>query len=101
MSTKELKSLVSTMFANIDQDLSEQSFFKTTQEKLGIKPSTICFAVVAIVSILAVLDIAADILTTLFGMAYPAFMSFKVVNPLPRQLRGRMKNKRMYGSRIG
>ena len=78
MILKETKSLLTTMFANIDEDLHDQPFFRTLKQSLGIKPSTICISIVVIISLLAVLDIAADLLTTLFGMLYPAYMSFKV-----------------------
>ena len=78
MSFKEIKSLATTMMSNLDNDLKEKSLFKQLQDKIGVKPSYICLGLVAFISILAIFDIAADLLTTLFGMIYPAYKSWKV-----------------------
>lgn len=97
MSLKEIKSLISTMFTNIDDDLSEVGLFKSIKNATGIKPSRICIAVVLLITVLAVLEIAADILTTLFGMMYPAYRSFKVLLFSNRPSKKKTKIKRMCG----
>lgn len=75
-----MKSLVSTMIHNVNDDLSEHSLFQKIQDKIGVKPAYVCFAIVGFISVMSILEIAGDVLTTLFGMIYPAYRSFKVVN---------------------
>ena len=85
------------MMSNLDNDLTEKSFFKQIQEKIGVKPSYACLAIVVVISILAIFDIAADLLTTLFGMVYPAYMSWKVLALKRRPSRKKMTRRRKYG----
>ena len=54
MSLKEIKSLVTTMLNNIDQELEDTAFLKKIQEKTGLKPSIICLSIVVLISTLAI-----------------------------------------------
>jgi hypothetical protein len=54
-------------------------FLKKIQEKLGIRPSHLFLLAVGTVLVLSILSIFADLLTNLFGMIYPAYMSWKVL----------------------
>ena len=92
-----MKSLVTTMFSNIDGDLGEQKVFKTIKDKTGLTASKVCLGVVALICLLAILDIAADLITTLFGMVYPAYMSFKVSLPPCRPLKRKATSRRRSG----
>ena len=85
------------MMSNVDNDLNEKSLFKQIQDKIGVKPSYVCLGIIAIISVLAIFDIAADLLTTLFGMVYPAYKSWKVLPFLSRQLKNRMMSRKKYG----
>ena len=85
------------MMSNLDKDLTEKSFFKQVQEKIGVKPSYACLAIVVLICILAIFDIAADLLTTLFGMVYPAYMSWKVPSSQQRPFRKKMMRRKKYG----
>ena len=97
MSLKETKSLITTMCSNIDNDLGDKPVFVTLKQKFGCKPSHVCVGLVVLICTLSIFDIAGDILTTLFGMIYPAYMSFKVNNDLVRQWRKKTKNKWVFG----
>lgn len=79
MSTENLKTMASAVMANIEQDLSGASFLQTIHKKTGIKPSVLFVTVTLVILFLALFEIFADLLTTAFGMMYPAYMSFKVV----------------------
>ena len=74
------------MMTNLDQDLKQQSLFQQLQDKIGVKPSYICLTVVVVICVLAIFDIAADLLTTLFGMLYPAYKSWKVLYYLSKAI---------------
>ncbi len=47
--------------------------------KFGLKPSLVFFIGGFAIMLLAVFEILPDLLTTLFGMLYPAYMSYKVL----------------------
>jgi hypothetical protein len=66
------------MFGNIDRDLQQKDLFKFAKAKTGLRPSVLCLSVVLAICFLAVFDIGADWLTDLFGMVYPAYMSYQV-----------------------
>ena len=97
MSLKEIRSLCTTMLANIDNDLKDQELFKMIQDKTGLRPSKICIIAVALICILVVFDILGDIITNLFGMIYPSYMTFKVALSLCRLLRRKMRNRKRSG----
>jgi hypothetical protein len=63
--------MVTAMFDNVDTDLEDNDFFKFIKEKIGVKASYICLAVLLTICVLALFDIAADIITSFFGMLYP------------------------------
>ena len=66
------------MFTNIDNELKDKKVFKMVQERTGIKPGHACVGFVFAICFLSILDIGGDMLSTVFGMIYPAYRSFKV-----------------------
>jgi hypothetical protein len=97
MSQNEFKSLLYSLSANIDKDLESFPVLQNIQQKTGLRPAHIFIGIFLIVTFLAVFDILSDFLTTLFGMLYPAYMSFKVPPPLHRPYRARTWSKKKYG----
>jgi hypothetical protein len=73
------------------------TILKKIKNLTGIRPSQSFLLICFIVLFLALFDILAALLTTLFGMIYPAYMSWKVWYCLCRPLRRIMRSKRKYG----
>lgn len=85
--------MATTMCTNIDNDLVDKPVFVTLKDKFGCKPSHVCVGLVILICTLSIFDIAGDILTTLFGMMYPAYMSFKVKHSIISQWKKKTKSK--------
>jgi hypothetical protein len=64
---------------------------------LGVKPSHVFAVVLAGVLVLALLDIFASVITAIFGMLYPAYMSFKVQLLKYRPSKRITNSRRKYG----
>lgn len=101
MNPSELKPLLSSIFTNVDRDLEDMGILKRIEKLTGIRPSQSFLLICFIVLFLALFDILAALLTTLFGMLYPAYMSWKVTPGLWRQSRRITKSKRRFGWPIG
>ena len=77
------------------------SILKKIKSMTGIRPSQSFLFICFIVLFLALFDILAALLTTLFGMIYPAYMSWKVCCGWCRRLRRTMRSRRRFGWLIG
>lgn len=64
---------------NIDDDLQGFTPLKNICDKFKIKPSWVFIPVVCIVILSTFIGLCEHLFVTLFGMLYPAYMSFKVV----------------------
>jgi hypothetical protein len=76
--SNDLKPLFASIITNVDKDLSNVPLLDTLKTRFGIKPSFTFLVIVFGIVFLALFDILPDLLTTLFGMLYPAYMSYKV-----------------------
>ena len=95
--SQDLKSISTSLFANIDKDLQNVSFLSLIEKKTGLHPSQLFLLTTGVVLLLAVFDIMGHLITTLFGMLYPSFMSYKVLSlPLSRS-NVTMKIRKKYG----
>lgn len=63
---------------NIDDDLQGFTPLKNICDKFKIKPSWVFIPVVIIVILSTFIGLCEHLFVTLFGMVYPAYMSFKV-----------------------
>jgi hypothetical protein len=97
MSNKQSNALPASFLTNIDKYLDDVGFLKTVRARTGIRPSQLFLLAVGIVLVLSLLSIFADLLTNLFGMLYPAYMSWKVLFEVVRQSSGRTRSRRRYG----
>lgn len=97
MSQNEFKSLFYSLSANIDRDLESFPLLTNIQQKTGARPAHIFIGIFFLVTFLAVFEVMSDFLTTLFGMLYPAYMSFKVPPAIHRPYRRTIRSKKKYG----
>jgi hypothetical protein len=65
--------------------------------KSGLKPSLIFLLFGFAIMLLAVFEILPDLLTTFFGMLYPAYMSYKVPTPSLRLSSAIWMSRRRFG----
>jgi len=63
---------------NIDDDLQSFTPLKNICDQYKIKPSYIFVAVIVLAIIFTMFGLFQHIFVTVFGMLYPAYMSFKV-----------------------
>ena len=64
---------------NIDDDLQQFTPLKNLCDQYKIKPSWVFIPVVVLVILFTLIGLCEHIFVTVFGMLYPAYMSFKVM----------------------
>ena len=77
--SQDLKSVSTSLLANIDKDLEDVSILSQIQKATGLRPSQLFLVATGVVLLLAIFDIMAHLITTIFGMLYPSYMSYKVL----------------------
>lgn len=95
--SSDLKPLLTSIITNVEKDLSSIPLLQSVQARTGLRPSLLFLAGTFSVMLLALFDILPDLLTTLFGMLYPAYMSYKVLNWQFRLSRKTMSSRKKYG----
>ena len=77
-SDNNIKQFVAGITGKINDDLKDFAPLQSASKKFGQEPSHIVLATVGIVIILTLTGIFQHIFITLFGLLYPAYMSYKV-----------------------
>lgn len=77
-SDNQLRTILESITKNIDDDMDDFTPLKSISSKYNVKPSYIVVAAVAIIIVFTILGVFQHIFITLFGLLYPAYMSFKV-----------------------
>lgn len=95
--SNDLRPLLASIVTNVDRDLSSIPLLDTIKAKTGVKPSLVFLAIAIVVVLLAIFEILPDLLTTLFGMLYPAYMSYKVKKVRLRQSKKTTRSRKRYG----
>jgi hypothetical protein len=95
--SNDLKPLLQSLLANVDKDLTEMPIVSSISAKSGFKRSLIFLTVAFGILLLAIFDILPNLLTTIFGMLYPAYMSYKVRRVAFRPSRRENSSRRRYG----
>ena len=77
-SQNQVKSIFESITRNINQDIDDCTPIKSLSARLNQQPSHIVIGIVAVVLLLTAVGLFQHIFVTLFGLIYPAYMSFKV-----------------------
>jgi hypothetical protein len=75
----QLRSIFQSVTKNINEDMDDFAPLKSACRKYNAEPSHVVLVLVAAVLLLTVFGVFQHIFVTLFGLLYPAYMSFKVV----------------------
>lgn len=74
----QLKQLFKDFIDDIDNDLKDFKPLQTVSDKSNMDPAHIVLIVFGVVIVLTMTGLLGHIFVTIFGMLYPAYMSFKV-----------------------
>lgn len=96
-SDNQLRSILESITKNIDDDMDDFTPLKSMCSKYNVKPSYIVIAAVAIIILFTLLGVFQHIFITLFGLLYPAYMSFKVQLIILRPSTKNLKKSPKYG----
>lgn len=100
-SDNQLRGILEAITKNIDDDMDDFTPLKSVCDKYQVKPSIVVMAIVGIILIFTILGVFQHIFVTLFGLLYPAYMSFKVsLSPLRPSTKS-PKNNLKFGWLIG
>lgn len=80
-SDNQLRSILESITKNIDDDMDDFGPLKSICRKYDLKPAHVVLIAVGVILVLTVLGVFQHIFVTLFGLLYPAYMSFKVCIP--------------------
>jgi hypothetical protein len=78
---------------NIDDDLQGFTPLKNICDQYKIKPSWVFIPVVVLVILSTFIGLCEHLFVTLFGMLYPAYMSFKVIFSIRARQLTKIHNK--------
>jgi hypothetical protein len=93
----DLKAMIDSFAANLDKELKDFPILSNLEKRVGVRPSYMFIAVILVVIAFSILDVGADLVTTLFGMLYPAYMSFKVFSLPSRLSTARIMSRKRFG----
>lgn len=93
----QIQSIFESITKNINEDMDDFAPLKSLCNKYQLQPSHVVLIAVALILLLTVLGVFQHIFITLFGLLYPAYMSFKVTIHLCRQSTILPKKKQKYG----
>ena len=77
-SDNQIRSVFESITRNINEDMDDCAPVKSLSAKLRQEPSHMVIAIVVVVLVLTAIGFFQHIFITLFGLLYPAYMSFKV-----------------------
>jgi len=77
-SDNQLRTIFEAISKNINEDMNEFTPLKSVCQKYEKQPAHVVLAVVVGVLLLTLTGLFSHIFVTLFGLLYPAYMSFKV-----------------------
>jgi hypothetical protein len=75
----QLINYLKTIMSNIDREIGDIPLLSMINKKANIKPSYIFVGITIIILASVILEMGSHIITTIFGLAYPSYMSFKVM----------------------
>lgn len=77
-SENQIKNIIESITKNINEDLNDFTPLKSVCRKYDQQPAHVVLIVVGAVLLLTSIGLLQHVLVTLFGLLYPAYMSFKV-----------------------
>jgi receptor expression-enhancing protein 5/6 len=77
-SENQIKNIIEGITKNINEDLKDFTPLKSICQKYDQQPAHVVLILVAGVLLLTSIGIFQHVFITLFGLLYPAYMSFKV-----------------------
>ena len=77
-SENQIKNIIESITKNINEDLNDFTPLKSICRKYDQQPAHVVLIVVGAVLLLTSIGLFQHVLITLFGLLYPAYMSFKV-----------------------
>ena len=78
-SDNQLRTIFQSITKNINDDMDDFTPLKSACKKFNLEPSHAVLIVIAVILLLTVFGVFQHIFVTLFGLLYPAYMSFKVL----------------------
>lgn len=77
-SENQIKNIIESITKNINEDLNDFMPLKSVCRKYNQQPAHVVLIVVGAVLLLTSIGLFQHVFVTLFGLLYPAYMSFKV-----------------------
>lgn len=96
-SDNQLRTILESITKNIDDDMEDFAPLKSVCDKYNVKPAHAVLIAVGVILLLTLLGVFQHIFVTLFGLLYPAYMSFKVRIPSTRQSTKSPMKSRKFG----
>jgi hypothetical protein len=78
MSDNHIASLFNKVTQNINEDLKDFAPLKTICNKYNQQPAHVVLAIAAVVLLFTLIGLLGHTFVTIFGVAYPGYMSLKV-----------------------
>ncbi len=75
---ERLMQIINSIMSNMEGDLNNFTPLKKICDQFNIKPSWIFLGVIGVTLLFTIIGLFQHIFVTIFGMLYPAYMSFKV-----------------------
>jgi hypothetical protein len=93
----QLRTLFEGICKNVNEDVNDFTPLQSVSKKYKWQPAHIVLATGGIFAIFTILGLFQHVMVTVFGLIYPAYMSFKVQSCLNRQSRQNLKKSAKYG----
>lgn len=77
-SENQIKNIIESITKNINDDFKDFTPLKSVCQKYDQQPAHVVLIIVAVVVLLTLIGLFQHVFITLFGLLYPAYMSFKV-----------------------
>lgn len=76
----QIKSILQSISKNINEDLKDFTPLQSISKRYNQEPSHVALLVIVVMMILTSIGLFQHIVVTVFGLLYPAYMSFKVLS---------------------
>ena len=96
-SENQIKNIIESITKNINEDLKDFTPLKSVCQKYNQQPAHVVIIVVAAVLLLTSIGLFQHVFVTLFGLLYPAYMSFKVISSRFRPSMNNLKTSAKFG----
>ena len=96
-SENQIKNIIEGITKNINEDLKDFTPLKSVCQKYNQQPAHVVIIFVATVLLLTSIGLFQHVFITLFGLLYPAYMSFKVTYSTFRPSMNSLKKSAKFG----